>query len=310
MDQAASKGRVLGAHMSITLILGALCVGAAIPLIWWALTGPPTEKQSAKSNLQSGRSIEVDLRRQLLEKSASERMLSPLMQRFAERGKRITPTGAGENLQQRIQLGVEKAFAFKAIFGLAGGVLALILILSNPTGLMILASLGIAAFLYFAPDLYLRSKATERQKRIEQQLADTLDQITICVEAGLSFDNAVLRIANGEGPLPEELGRTLQDVQLGVPRSQALERLTERTDVPDLRGFIHAFNQAEKYGIPVAQILRVQSSEIRLKRRQRAEEMAMKLPVKLVFPVILFILPALFVVVAGPAVIRLSQTSF
>jgi len=99
-------------------------------------------------------------------------------------------------------------------------------------------------------------------------------------------------------------------VQLGVPRSQALERLTERTDVPDLRGFIHAFNQAEKYGIPVAQILRVQSSEIRLKRRQRAEEMAMKLPVKLVFPVILFILPALFVVVAGPAVIRLSQTSF
>ena len=303
--------------MSITLILGALCVGAAIPVIWWALTGPPTEKEAAKSNLQSGGSREIDVRKQLLAKSAAERMLSPMMQRFAERGKRITPSGAGDTLLRRIQLAgltdtwtVERAFAFKAIFGLAGALLALLLILSNPTGLMIVASLAIAGFLYVAPDLYLRSKATERQKRIEQQLADTLDQITICVEAGLSFDNAVLRIANGEGPLPEELGRTLQDVQLGTPRSQALERLTERTDVPDLRGFIHAFNQAEKYGIPVAQILRVQSSEIRLKRRQRAEEMAMKLPVKLVFPVILFILPALFVVVAGPAVIRLSQTSF
>ncbi|MSX32353.1 MAG: type II secretion system F family protein, partial [Actinobacteria bacterium] len=209
--------------MSITLILGALCVGAAIPVTWWALTGPPTEKEAAKSNLQSGGSREIDVRKQLLAKSAAERMLSPMMQRFAERGKRITPSGAGDTLLRRIQLAgltdtwtVERAFAFKAIFGLAGALLALLLILSNPTGLMIVASLAIAGFLYFAPDLYLRSKATERQKRIEQQLADTLDQITICVEAGLSFDNAVLRIANGEGPLPEELGRTLQDVQLGT----------------------------------------------------------------------------------------------
>ena len=139
-------------------------------------------------------------------------------------------------------------------------------------------------------------------------MADVLDQITVCVEAGLSFDNAVLRVANGgTGPLPEELGRTLQDVQLGLSRSAALERLLERTDVNDLRSFVHAFNQAERYGIPVAQILRVQSGEIRLKRRQHAEEAAMKLPVKLVFPTVLCILPALFVVVAGPAAIRVVQ---
>ena len=303
--------------MSISLVLGAICVGASLPLIWWALSGPATQKQTAKGNLFAGRSKEIDLRKQRLERPASDRMLSPMMHRFAVRGRRITPKGAAENLQQRIQLAgltdtwtLENAFALKAIFGLIGGLLAFLLILSDPTGLMIVASLGIATVMYLAPDLFLRSKATDRQKRIEQQLADTLDQITICVEAGLSFDNAVLRVASGDGPLAQELGRTLQDIQLGVPRHQALDRLTERTDVPDLKGFIHAFNQAEKYGIPVAQILRVQSSEIRLKRRQRAEEMAMKLPVKLVFPVILFILPALFVVVAGPAVIRLSQTSF
>lgn len=303
--------------MSIPLVLGAICVGASLPLIWWAVSGPATAKQTAKGNLFAGGTKEIDLRKQRLEESASDRMLSPLMHRFAERGRRITPRAAAENLQQRIQLAgltdtwtIEKAFALKAIFGLTGTVLASLLILSNPTGLMIVASLAIATFMYFAPDLYLRSKAADRQKRIEQQLADTLDQITICVEAGLSFDNAVLRVSNGVGPLAEELGRTLQDIQLGVPRHQALERLTERTDVPDLKGFIHSFNQAEKYGIPVAQVLRVQSSDIRLKRRQRAEETAMKLPVKLVFPVILFILPALFVVVAGPAIIRLSQTSF
>lgn len=303
--------------MSIPLVLGAICVGASLPLIWWAVSGPATQKQTAKGNLFAGRSKEIDLRKQRLERSASDRMLSPMMHRFAVRGRRITPKGAAENLQQRIQLAgltdtwtIENAFALKAIFGLIGGLLAFLLILSDPTGLTIVASLGVATVMYLAPDLFLRSKATDRQKRIEQQLADTLDQITICVEAGLSFDNAVLRVASGDGPLAQELGRTLQDIQLGVPRHQALDRLTERTDVPDLKGFIHAFNQAEKYGIPVAQILRVQSSEIRLKRRQRAEEMAMKLPVKLVFPVILFILPALFVVVAGPAVIRLSQTSF
>jgi tight adherence protein C len=303
--------------MSITLVLGAICVGASLPLIWWALSGPPTPKQDARSNLLGSSSTTQDLREQLLAESASKRMLTPMMKRFAERGRKITPQGTREKLQQRIQMAgmteewtTEHAYAMKAIFGFAGVVLALLFIISNPTGTVVVLSIGVAVLLYFTPDLYLRSKADSRQSRIEQQLADVLDQITICVEAGLSFDNAALRVSAGEGPLPEELGRTLQDIQLGMRRAEALDRLLERTDVTDLRAFIHAFNQAEKYGIPVAQILRVQSTEIRLKRRQRAEERAMKLPVKLVFPVVLFILPALFIVVAGPAVIRLTTQTF
>lgn len=301
--------------MPITVILGAIACGAALPIAWWSLSGERAARGAARDNLTAGRPATTNLRESVLAQSASERVLSPMMQRFSTRGQRLTPQGLRDNLQRRIQLAglsetwsPERVYAMKAILGLVGVAVSFLVIIANPSGLVIVASILITVILFFAPDAYLHSKADDRQRTIERQLADVLDQITVCVEAGLSFDNAVLRVANGgSGPLPEELGRTLQDVQLGLSRSAALERLLERTDVNDLRSFVHAFNQAERYGIPVAQILRVQSGEIRLKRRQHAEEAAMKLPVKLVFPTVLCILPALFVVVAGPAAIRVVQ---
>jgi tight adherence protein C len=113
---------------------------------------------------------------------------------------------------------------------------------------------------------------------------------------------------SGRGPLAEELRRVLQDIQVGVPRSQALDQLLQRTDVHDLRHFVIALTQAERYGVPIAQILRVQSVELREKRRAHAEEEAQKLPVKLLFPLIVCILPVLFIVLVGPAAIRISET--
>jgi tight adherence protein C len=187
------------------------------------------------------------------------------------------------------------------------GVLAF---LANPS-LPTLVLLGILVGAgWFGVDYIMDRRARERQETIERQLADVLDQITVCVEAGLGFEAAMARVAQNEGPLPEEIGRTLQDIQIGVTRDRALEALLERTDVTDLRTFVHAFIQAERYGIPIAQVLRIQAAEMRDKRKMKAEERAMKLPVKIVFPVVLCILPALFVVVAGPAVVRISQTSF
>jgi tight adherence protein C len=161
---------------------------------------------------------------------------------------------------------------------------------------------------WFAPDLIIGRRADDRQREIERTLADALDQITVCVEAGLSFEAAVARIADGSGPLAEELSRVLQDIHIGIPRDGALANLLERTDVADIRSFVHAFSHGERYGIPIAKVLRAQSAEMRDKRRQRAEERAMKIPVKLVFPLTLCILPALFVVVAGPAVVRISHS--
>ncbi|MDP9429224.1 MAG: type II secretion system F family protein, partial [Actinomycetota bacterium] len=125
----------------------------------------------------------------------------------------------------------------------------------------------------------------------------------IAVEAGLGFESAMARAGkNGKGPLAEELVRTLQDIGVGQPRREAYLALAERTGVPDLRRFVNAVIQADQYGVSIADVLRTQASEMRLKRRQRAEEKAMQIPVKVIFPLILFILPTLFIVVMGPAV--------
>jgi tight adherence protein C len=301
--------------VSPIVILGALALGSSIPLAWWALSGARDERSQATSNLRMGSSSTTNLRESRLSESAQDRVLSPMMQGLAARARRWTPNGLRDSIEQRIQLAglgeewtPDRIFASKAVLGLTGGALTVLLMLATPSLKVLVVGIAITVLLFFLPDVRLQSKGADRQQVIENQLADVLDQITVCVEAGLSFDNAVLRVARGSGPLPEELGRTLQDVQLGMARSTALERMLERTDVSDLRSFVHAFNQAEKYGIPIAQILRVQSTEMRTKRRQRAEERALKLPVKLVFPVVLCILPALFVVVAGPAAIRVAES--
>ncbi|MFM7616411.1 MAG: type II secretion system F family protein [Actinomycetes bacterium] len=301
--------------MSPIVLIGALALGCSIPLAWWALSGPRSPRAQATSNLRMGAPSTTNLRETRLAESAQDRVLSPMMQGLAGRARSWTPSGLRDSIEQRIQLAglgddwtPDRVFATKAVLGLAGAAVTVLLLLGSPSLRTLVIGVAITALLFFLPDVRLQSKGADRQQLIENQLADVLDQVTVCVEAGLSFDNAVLRVARGSGPLPEELGRTLQDVQLGMTRSAALERLLERTDVSDLRSFVHAFNQAEKYGIPIAQILRVQSTEIRTKRRQRAEERALKLPVKLVFPVVLCILPALFVVVAGPAAIRVAES--
>jgi len=164
---------------------------------------------------------------------------------------------------------------------------------------------------YFAPDLILHSRGQERQKRIDLELPNVLDQVTIAVEAGLGFEAALARTTRvGSGPLAAELTRTLQEIQFGTARGQAMRHLADRVDSPEVRHFVTAIVQAESYGISVADILRTQAAEQRLKRRQRAEEHAMKVPVKMVIPLILCILPALFVVVLGPAIVQISRTMF
>jgi tight adherence protein C len=175
----------------------------------------------------------------------------------------------------------------------------------------VITGLLAGGFGYVLPDLLLWSRGKERQEIIQRELPDTLDQLTISVEAGLGFDAALTRVAStGQGPLAEELRRLLGEVKVGVPRGEALRHLLDRTDVQELRHFVLALQQAEEYGLPVARVLRIQSSELRVKRRQRAEEQAMKIPVKIVFPLVLCIFPALFVVLLGPAMIRVMRTLF
>jgi tight adherence protein C len=175
---------------------------------------------------------------------------------------------------------------------------------STPAWAVVVA---VVLFAYHVPELAMYGRGQERQKAIARELPDVLDQMTIAVEAGLGFEAALARAATtGKGALADELVRTLQDVTVGRPRREAYDALVRRTQVTDLKRFVSAINQADTYGIAIADVLRIQADEMRIKRRQRAEEQAMKVPVAVTFPLIVCILPALLIVVAGPAVLGLA----
>ena len=168
----------------------------------------------------------------------------------------------------------------------------------------VLLAVIVAAVLFFLPDYWVLSVRDERHERIRRDAADVIDQMTICVEAGLGFDAALARIAKTtEGPLTDELRRTLSDIRAGVPRSQALRALADRAQVPEVRQLVTALLQAQKHGVPIAETLRVQAAEMRLKRTQRTEERAAKLTVKIIFPIIVCFLPVFMIITVVPSLI-------
>jgi tight adherence protein C len=188
---------------------------------------------------------------------------------------------------------------------LAGGALVAGGVSVSSVGVLVVLTGG----LYVAPDVLLHGRGQERRELLARELPDVLDQTTIAVEAGLGFDAALARtVAGGRGALAAEFASTLQDVAVGRPRRDAYAALARRTDVPDLARFVRAVNQADEFGISMADVLRVQADEMRVKRRQRAEEKAMKIPVKVLFPLMLCILPALMIVLVGPAALGLAAS--
>lgn len=170
----------------------------------------------------------------------------------------------------------------------------------------LLYGLAIMVVGYEAPDLIIRSKATSRQNELRRGLPDALDLLTVTVEAGLGFDAAVHQVVNGtSGPAAGELMRYLQEKQLGASSAAALESLGTRTTVDELKSFTVALQQAERLGISIGTVLRELTREMRIKRRQYAQERAQKVPVKILGPMMLFIFPVIFIVVLAPAVIGL-----
>jgi tight adherence protein C len=204
---------------------------------------------------------------------------------------------------------LERVVTVKLALTVAAPLLAALAIFKGPSIWISILGVAFAVILYFLPELRLYSLGTERKQKITLELADTLDQMSIAVEAGLGFDAAMVRVAkNGSGVLAEELIRTLQDIQVGLTRRVAYEDLIERTRVPDLKQFIRSIIQAEAYGLALSSVLNTQAAEMRMKRRQRAEAKAMQIPVKVIFPLMLCILPVLFMVVMGPGVIGIIKS--
>ena len=197
--------------------------------------------------------------------------------------------------------------AYKGVGLVAFGLLGVLLGLHRPATLVLLGG-GAAAAGFFLPDLLLYNAGIKRQDRVRKALPDTLDMLTVCVEAGLGFDAALAQVArNTVGPLAAECARVLQEMQFGSSRTEALRGLADRSTVAELRVFVSALMQASELGVPVARVLREQSHEMRIRRRQRAEELAQKVPVKILFPLIFFLFPALFVIIIGPGAISIMH---
>lgn len=202
-----------------------------------------------------------------------------------------------------------KVIMVKPLLGFGSAVTCILLYLAEPSGGRLALCLAFVALCYFLPDLLIRNRAQKRRGEIRLELPNALDQMLISVEAGLGFEAAMSRVAEfNRGPLADELVRTLQDIQVGRSRKDAYQALAHRVDVPDVRTFVRAVVQADAYGIPIANVLKTQAQDMRIKRKQRAEEHAMKMPVKMLFPLIFFILPTLFIVLLGPTVLNIVET--
>jgi tight adherence protein C len=202
---------------------------------------------------------------------------------------------------------VEQVLTQKAVATVAGFLLGLLVHPHQVPG--VLAGIVLAVLASFVPDVLLDAKARERQNAIARALPDALDLLAITVEAGLGLEQALAVVTDRlVGPLGDELRRMLREIELGVDRRQALEFLRRRTDVRELSAFVVALLQADELGMAVGEVLRVQSAQVRLVRRQFAREQAAKTPVKILFPVIFTIFPAMFVVTIGPGAIRIAQT--
>lgn len=267
--------------------------------------------------IEAMQAAQRDLRKQQLQRPFSERVVDPLLRSFVQVGRRATPDERVARIRRRLDLAgnppgwdADRIVGLKAFGVLAGAVLGLLVGLLFGLGLLILFLVVVALGLlgWATPSLWLYQTAAERSERIRRELPDAMDLLTISVESGLAFDAAVAQVARKTtGPVAMEFARVLQEMQIGVGRMNALRSLAERSDVPELQSFVGAMVQADAFGIPIASVLRVQSAEMRVKRSQRAEEAAQRVPVKILLPLIFCILPCLFLIIMGPAVIIIIQ---
>jgi tight adherence protein C len=249
-------------------------------------------------------------------KSFVERVLKPLVLKIGRILSNYTPKGFLERAAQKLTragfprtdpvtyLGVKAVLAA----GFLGFSLLLGLAAKSEISEMMVLFLILTAIGFMAPDFWIQTVGNKRKSEISGKLPDLLDLLTVSVEAGLGFDQALMYSSDKmKGPISEEIKRMLQEMRLGTKRSEALRDLADRVCLPDLTSFCAALIQADQLGVSIADVLRVQSDGMRQKRRQRSEEMAMKAPLKLLFPLIFFIFPTIFIILLGPAVISVME---
>ena len=302
------------------LLLSTLLIAAAVGTVIFTVLNQLDERAMVRDSLRQLDGYEVENQRdqQMLD-PLKDRALKPVLQGLTGLGRRFTPVGYVDKVRDKfVHMGntspqaVDRFLALRAATVAGAALVFLVVFVFNLTGLTGNLKLGVGVLgilvLLLGPDSVLNRKVEERQTAIQRSLPDILDLLTISVEAGLGFEQALDRVIHAvPGPLSDEFSRMLGEIRAGAARAEAMRALDERCDAPELRSFVLAIIQADNFGVSIGRVLRAQSQEMRIKRRQLAQERAQKAPVKMLFPMVFCIFPALFLVVLGPAVLSMME---
>jgi tight adherence protein C len=297
----------------LLIVFAILFLAGAAYLVGEAVTAPAREREGSVKRAANYGKVRVALGER--EQPFRDRVVGPARDRLAKLVLRIHPKTTVDGVRSRLlAAGLRNVsptgfLAAKAAVGIGGLVLGMLLggAFVGGAGVLIFGvALGGIGFL--APDFVVGSRARKRRDQIRAQLPDALDLLAVSVEAGLGFDGAISKLIDHmDGALSEEFGLTLNEIRIGESRQDALKKLSARTDTPEIAGFTRAIIQADHLGISLGRILRVQATDTRQRRQAAAEEKAMKAPIKMLFPTVLFIFPAMFLVILGPAFLNLSK---
>jgi tight adherence protein C len=294
------------------LILAFLCLAGSFVLLGKLVTQPQRDRQAslrrAKAYSDTGDTGDRE--------TFVERFGARYGDGLARLARRLDPRATEERAAVKlVSSGLAHRFsptgflALKVVLAAAGAVLGSLLgLLLGGAGWAIIAGVGAGALGFFVPDLVARSRTSRRRDEIQRSLPDALDILAVSVEAGLGFDAGLAKLGEHmDGPLVEEFNLVLSELRIGEARSTALRKMADRVDVPEVTLVVNALLQADQMGSPLGNMLRIQAQESRHRRQVAAEETAMKAPVKMLFPTVLFIFPAMFVVILGPAVIQIMD---
>jgi len=297
----------------LLIVFAILFLAGAAYLVGEAVTAPAREREGSVKRAANYGKVRAALGER--EQPFRDRVVGPARDRLAKLVLRIHPKTTVDGVRGRLlAAGLRNVsptgfLAAKAAVGIGGLVLGMLLggAFVGGAGVLIFGvALGGIGFL--APDFVVGSRARKRRDQIRAQLPDALDLLAVSVEAGLGFDGAISKLTDHmDGALSEEFGLTLNEIRIGESRQDALKKLSARTDTPEIAGFTRAIIQADHLGISLGRILRVQATDTRQRRQAAAEEKAMKAPIKMLFPTVLFIFPAMFLVILGPAFLNLSK---
>ena len=300
--------------MFIFIVLSVLCLAGAAYLIGEAVTLPARERRSSVNRAATYGKFRAALGQQQL--PFSQRVLTPLGDRLAGFTLKLHPKTTVDGVSARLlaaglgrKISPTTFLAFKSALALGGLVTGALFggAAAGPGGVLF-AAIALGGIGFIAPDFVVSGKARSRKDRIRAELPDALDLMAVSVEAGMGFDGAISKLTEHmHGPLADEFALTLGEIRIGESRQDALKKMSDRTNTPELASFVRSIIQADQLGISLGRILRVQATDSRLKRQAAAEEKAMKAPIKMLFPTVLFIFPAMFLVILGPAFLNLSK---